>query len=64
MIFDTEIAELPKIDDQRLVENKDLIDSLIMSIICGENPIENETYQDWRARIESIAIELEKSIYK
>jgi hypothetical protein len=65
MIIDFPIdkCERPDVNSQKLVDYRDLIDTLVQSILAGENPIIDETYGDWRIRIESIAEELNANMY-
>ena len=62
--FPSDKCKTPDINTQKLTDYKDLVDTLVQSILAGENPIIDETYGDWRIRIESIAEELNENIYE
>jgi hypothetical protein len=51
-------------DIKRLLENREKIELLLNTIVAGENPITDETYDDWRSNVENIAIDLLNEIYK
>jgi membrane-anchored protein YejM (alkaline phosphatase superfamily) len=62
--FPADKCKTPNINTQNLTDYKDLVDTLVQSILAGENPIVDETYGDWRIHIESIAQELSENIYE
>ena len=58
-------CKLPEIDAAKVVDpiNLNNIDVLIQTIIHGENPITQETTEQWRRRVEDYACELQREIY-
>lgn len=61
--FKNNAAVTPNMNIQKLLRRKDDIEVLLLSIVSGENPIVDESYQDWRIKIESMANDLLKDIY-
>lgn len=55
----------PTLSDAALVhpDNKWAIHVLIQTIVCGEDPTRAETPEQWRARVEDMALSLGTALY-
>jgi len=55
----------PVLSDAALVQpdNKWAIHALIQTIVCGEDPTCEETPEQWRARVEAMAVSLGTALY-
>ena len=60
-----EVCKQSKIQDDLLIDpiNKHNIHTLIQTILAGENPLANESPEEWRLRIEDYAKELQRELY-
>ena len=55
----------PQIDADALAnaDTRWMLHALIQTIVCGEDPTREETPEQWRARVEQLALDLSAAVY-